>query len=275
MEAIKVPGSPKCILGESPVWYNGMLYFIDIKNGIIYSYDGKFSKLRQKDMVTFIVPAYNGLVFSKKNTINYINYNSGTEKTLFSMNLDDNIRFNDGKCDSIGRLFAGTMDINEKNPVASLYRIENNITEILSGITISNGTIWSPDGKTMYYIDSPTRKIRVFDYGIEKGTIKSERESIDVSYSPGVPDGMTIDSEGNLFVCFFGGSHVLKLDSSGKLKGEINVGAKNVSSCIFGGKDLNRLYITTAMDTSGNGGELFYIDLNITGIEGNPYKFMK
>ena len=89
--------------------------------------------------------------------------------------------------------------------------------------------------------DSPTKRIRVFNYDKNNSSIISEDKSIDVSFSPGVPDGMTIDSEDNLYVCFFGGSHVLDLDKNGKLIKEIKVSSKNVSSCVFGNDDLKTL----------------------------------
>ncbi|MEM0140387.1 MAG: SMP-30/gluconolactonase/LRE family protein [Ferroplasma sp.] len=275
MKANVVKGSPKCILGESPIWIKDTLYFIDIKKGMLYSYKDDFSSIKLGNMITFIVPAKNGIVFSTRSEIRYINMDTKEQKTLFSMDFDSNIRFNDGKCDSNGRLFAGTMDINEKNPVAALYKFDSGKSEVLKNITISNGTIWSPDNKTLYYIDSPTKKIRVFDYSIKNGNILNEKKSIDVSYSPGVPDGMTIDLDGNLYVCFFGGSHVLNINPDGKLINDIKVDAKNVSSCIFGGPELNKLYITTAMDANSMGGELFEFDSEAHGMNGNSFAFVE
>jgi len=275
MDADKIKNSMQCVLGESPIWLNNKLYYIDIKSGkIINYYNDVFKTIDLKEMITFIVPCNDNIVFSTKDKINYIDLNTEKVKNLFAMNFNENVRFNDGKCDINGVLFAGTMDMDEKNDIASLYRFDKNQKEILNKITISNGTIWNKNYDKMYYIDSPTKKIRVFDYDNKNSNIISENQSIDVSFSPGVPDGMTIDSEDNLYVCFFGGSHVLVLNKNGKLLNEIKVSSKNVSSCVFGNDDLKTLYITTAMDENGNGGYLYKHENNIEGTKSMEFKFL-
>jgi len=275
MEADKIKNSIQCILGESPIWLNNKLYYIDIKSGkIINYYNDVFKTINLKEMITFIVPCNDNIVFSIKDKIKYMDLNTKKVKNLFTMNFNNSVRFNDGKCDINGVLFAGTMDMNEKNDIASLYRFDKNQNEVLNKITISNGTIWNKNNDKMYYIDSPTKKIRVFNYDNKNSNIISEAQSIDVSFSPGVPDGMTIDSEDNLYVCFFGGSHVLVLNKNGKLLNEIKVGSKNVSSCVFGNDDLKTLYITTAMDENSNGGYLYKYENNIEGTESMEFKFL-
>ncbi len=274
MDADRIKNSLQSVLGESPVWLNNKLYYIDIKGGKIHSYNNNFGTIDLKEMITFIVPCNDNIVFSTKNSIKYMDLNTKKVKNLFTMNLQDGVRFNDGKCDVNGVLFAGTMDMKEKNNIASLYKFDKNVNEVLNKITISNGTIWNKDYDKMYYIDSPTKKIRVFSYDRNNSNIISEETGIDVSFSPGVPDGMTVDSMDNLYVCFFGGSHVLNFDRNGKLIKEIKVGSKNVSSCVFGGDDLKTLYITTAMDENGNGGYLYKYENNIEGTESMEFKFL-
>ncbi len=275
MDADRIKNSFQSILGESPVWLNNKLYYIDIKSGKIHSYyKNNFYTIDLKEIITFIVPCNDNIIFSTKNSIKYMDLETKKVKNLFTMDFPDRIRFNDGKCDINGVLFAGTMDIKEKNDIASLYRFDKNAKEALNKITISNGTIWNKNYDKMYYIDSPTKRIRVFNYDKNNSSIISEDKSIDVSFSPGVPDGMTIDSEDNLYVCFFGGSHVLDLDKNGKLIKEIKVSSKNVSSCVFGNDDLKTLYITTAMDENGNGGYLYKYENNIEGTLSMEYKFL-
>jgi len=140
------------------------------------------------------------------------------------------------------------MDMSEKNPTGSLYSFDGtSITRLLSGITISNGLTWSPDHKTFFYIDTPTREVKAFDYELETGAISSPRVAVRVHESLGWPDGMASDIQGNLWIAMWGGAQVTKWDpNTGKLLEQIPVPALNVSSCAFGGRDLNVLYITTA-----------------------------
>jgi sugar lactone lactonase YvrE len=273
MKAKEVKESPQAKLGESPVWKDGILYYVDILGGKIYSYNGNINTIGSDDIIPFIVPCADGLVYATKEDIKHMQFN-GSVTTLFHMQFKENVRFNDGKCDMNGVLYAGTMDMNEKNPDGSLYKFGSNEEKVLDGITISNGTIWDYNKKIMYYIDSPTRKIRVFDYDPINSSIISEKNSIDVSSFMGVPDGMTIDLEGNLYVAFHGGSCVMVFDSSSKVKRKIYVAAKNVDSCVFGGEDMKTLYITTAMDEKGNGGHLYKFVNDIPGIPSEPFKFI-
>ena len=273
MKAKVVGESPPSKLGESPVWKDGVLYYVDILEGKIYSYDGNIKVLHSDSMIPFIVPCNDGLVFATKDSIKHLIFKNDEVKMLFDMEFEPDIRFNDGKCDMKGVLFAGTMDMNEKEPSGSLYRLDDHVSRVLDGITISNGTIWDADKKIMYYIDSPTRKIRVFDYDTGNSSIIGERKSIDVSSFMGVPDGMTIDSVGNLYVAFHGGSCVVVFDDSGTVLRKIYVGAKNVDSCVFGGDDMKTLYITTAMDENGNGGHLYKIKNDVEGTPTAEFKF--
>jgi len=159
-----------------------------------------------------------------------------------------NIRFNDGKCDPVGRFTAGTMDLSEKDPIGALYSFNgSSVTRLLDGITISNGLTWSPDHKTFYYIDTPTREVRAFDYDLATGIMAAPRVAIYVPESLGWPDGMTSDMQGNLWIAMWGGAQVTRWNpNAGKLMEQIFVPAINVSSCIFGGANLNELYITSA-----------------------------
>ncbi len=272
MKAQKIDNCPISLLAESPIYLNNKFYWIDIKSGIMHSYDGDFQSFDMKEMITFIVPSKNNIVYSTKNSIKYFDIENNKSRDIFNLNFRENVRFNDGKCDASGRLYAGTMDMNEKNPDGSLYMFDSSYHEVLNNITISNGTIWSSDNKKMYYIDSPTKKIRVFDYDLKNGKILTETESIDVNFSSGVPDGMTIDSHDNIYVCFYGGGHVLAFDKNGRNIKEIELSVNNVSSCIFGGKNMDELFITTAKDCKGNGGEVYTYKNDIAGRPSYEYK---
>jgi len=140
------------------------------------------------------------------------------------------------------------MDMNEKDPTGSLYSCDGkSITKILGDVTISNGMAWSPNHKTFYYIDTPTREVRAFDYDLETGAIANSRKVIYVPESLGWPDGMTSDTQGNLWIAMWGGAKMTKWNpNTGELLEQIPVPAKNVSSCVFGGKNMNELYMTSA-----------------------------
>jgi sugar lactone lactonase YvrE len=163
------------------------------------------------------------------------------------------------------------------NNRASLYRLDHDlkINKMLDSITVSNGICWSIDKTKMYYIDTPSMKVMVFDYDDETGNISNEKTAVEIPEGMGGPDGMTIDSEGNLWICLWGGACVGCFDpKTGELVRRIDVPAKNVTSCAFGGKDLKTLFITTASISMSPedsikyplAGNLFAIDLNVKGV---------
>ena len=150
------------------------------------------------------------------------------------------------------------------------------VTRLLDGVTISNGLAWSPNHKTFYYIDTPTREIKAFDYDLATGQIANPRVAIYVPKSLGWTDGMTSDTDGNLWIAMWGGAQVTKWNpNTGKLLEQIPVPALQTSSCVFGGRDMNELYITSARKGMSEenlkkyplSGGLFKI---ITNVEGMP-----
>jgi sugar lactone lactonase YvrE len=158
-------------------------------------------------------------------------------------------RFNDGKCDPAGRFLAGSMDDAEIEASGSLYALasDGSVRTLLTGTRISNGLTWSPDYRTFYFIDTPTRLVMAYDYDLASGEIANPRPAITVPPRLGWPDGMTSDLEGMLWVAMWGGAKLTRWDpSTGSLLAEIAVPALNVSSCCFGGPDLTDLYVTSA-----------------------------
>ena len=141
------------------------------------------------------------------------------------------------------------MDFGTTNPTASLYRVDpdGKATKMLDSITISNGIVWTSDRKTMYYIDTPTRQIRAYDYDNASGNISNERVAVNVPDTLGFPDGMAIDEEDMLWVGMWNGDCVARFNpKTGQLVSKIEVPAHNVTACAFGGENLDTLYITTA-----------------------------
>jgi sugar lactone lactonase YvrE len=142
------------------------------------------------------------------------------------------------------------MDMKEKEATGALYRLEGSTVErMLPNVTISNGIGWSPDDATMYYIDTPTRKVSAFDYDIDRGLMGRRRTAFDFSSQEGVPDGMAVDEEGMLWVAHWGGSKVSRCNPrTGEVVDQVFVPALNVSSCCFGGTRMDELYVTTARE---------------------------
>ncbi len=240
----------KAALGEGPVWdaRTQSLYWIDILNKRIYANGDVL--LESDETIGCLAPRKSGgLVFTQRFSFWTCESDSHQLTMLSALeNEPSDNRFNDGKCDPRGRFLAGTMDMSEKDPNGSLYSFDGKtVTRLLTGITISNGLTWSPDQKTLYYIDTPTHKVMAFDYDLETGTVANPRMAVRVPDEFGWPDGMTSDMQGNLWVAMWGGAQVTKWDpATGQLLERIPVPAKNVSSCVFGGRNLNELYLTSA-----------------------------
>jgi sugar lactone lactonase YvrE len=187
-----------------------------------------------------------------------------------------NNRFNDGKCDPRGRFLAGTMDHTEQETSGALYSLspDGKLTRLLKQVRISNGIAWAPDGTTMYFIDTPTRDVLAFDYDLDTGQIMNTRAIIHFEKTFGWPDGMTSDSDGNLWIAMWGGARISQWKPDGTLLAQFGVAAKNVTSCVFGGPRMNELFITTAlvgMDRAEfkkypQAGGVFRMETNVTGM---------
>ena len=274
----------KSELGEGPSWdsKNGVLYWVDIFRGIVHVYDPDESKdkvVRAGRYVSSVVPRRSGGVAV---TLQHGFYTLDMEREKPSLlaEVEENLarnRFNDGKCDPTGRFWAGTMDIEEKSPLGALYVLEGGkgVKKVLEGVTISNGLGWSPDKRTMYYIDTPTRRVFAFDYSERTGEIENRRTAIDMSDQPGSPDGMAVDEEGMIWVAHWGGGRVTRFDPrTGKALEHAEMPASQVTSCCFGGEGLRQLYVTTARAGLGpdavtrepQAGGLFMIEADVRGL---------
>jgi len=253
----------KATLGEGPVWVSKrqILYWVDILNKRIYADADVIAEL--DEFIGCIAPRQRGgLILALSGVVSEANHADEGRFSFASLNLNPlhetflsaladepaNNRFNDGKCDPRGRFVAGTMDINEKDATGSLYSFDGeSITRLLSNITISNGMTWSVDYKTFYYIDTPTREVMAFDYDLGTGAIANPRVAVRVPESLGWPDGMTSDTQGNLWIAMWGGAQITKWNpNTGQLLEQVPVPAIQPSSCVFGGKNMNELFITSA-----------------------------
>jgi sugar lactone lactonase YvrE len=240
-------------LGEGPAWdaRTQTLYWVDIYGKRIHRYqDGEDRSVQLDDMPGCLAPRPNGhLIAAVRGKITDLEPESGKATLLSAFDEEPATnRVNDGKCDPAGRLLVGTMDNKEKEASGCLYSFDGKtLSRLLTGIRISNGLAWSPDSKTMYYIDTPTRQVQAFDYDLASGRIANPRLAVGIPEPLGWPDGMTSDTEGNLWIAMWGGAQVTKWDpNTGTLLDQIPVPALHTSSCVFGGTDMNELFITSA-----------------------------
>jgi len=246
----------KALHGECPLW--------DDKEKVLYWIDGagqkihRFNPLSEEDTyletgqcVGCIALKEDGeLIAALHHGLYFVNFEK--EEMTFIIDPEEDLpqnRFNDGKCDALGRLWVGTMSVDgavEKS--GSLYKIEKGkVIKVISNITISNGIAWSEDNQTIYYIDSPTKEIAAFDFDLIEGRISNKRIAVKIPEGEGIPDGMTIDENNYLWIAHWGGEKVSKWDPINRRKlDELKIPAMNVSSCTFGGENMDELYITTA-----------------------------
>jgi sugar lactone lactonase YvrE len=245
----------KLSLGEGSVWNpaENKLYWVDIEGKAFHIYDPDSKKDIQFPVghrIGTVVPVKGGgALVALQNGIFKISTTTGKLDFILNPLPDSAIRFNDGKCDPAGRFWVGSMALDSRKRGASLYRLDKNKTihKMLDSVTISNGIVWTADKKTMYYNDTPTMTVQAFDYNNETGNISNKRIAVRIPQRIGAPDGMTIDKEGKLWIALWGGNAVGRFDPvSGALMQKISVPAPNVSSCAFGGKNLETLFITTA-----------------------------
>jgi sugar lactone lactonase YvrE len=190
----------------------------------------------------------------------------------------DGFRFNDAATDSRGRFWVGTLnEANPKGPDGELYclQADGSCQVMDKNITVANGTGWSPDRKTMYFTDTFRYTVYAYDYDADAGTITNRRTFVQTSPDAGLPDGLTVDSEGFVWSAFWGGWKVVRYNPEGKVDREYRVPVPNPSSCAFGGKRLDELYITTAYlglsqeekDRSPQSGDLFCLKAGIVGMD--------
>lgn len=243
----------KAELGEGAIWdaARALLYWVDIDGCSVHVYDPAANSDRAVDVgeqVGTVVPrASGGLVLALKHGFAHLELPSGKLGRICDpeRGISDN-RFNDGKCDPAGRFWAGTMG---KGGSGRFYCLFPDLVArpMLEGVTTSNGIAWGLDAKTMYYIDTPTHKIDAFDYDLGTGAIGNRRTVVTVPNEMGHPDGMTIDADGKLWVALWDGWSVKRWDpENGELLASIPVPAARVTSCAFGGPNLDELYITSA-----------------------------
>jgi len=282
MLTIKPVGERKSKWGEGSIWWQGALYYVDIEGHLVVRYDpadGSEKSWNVGQRVGTVVPRESGgLVIAGDHGLYFLDEETGTLTAIADPEPDkpDN-RFNDGKCAPDGRFFAGTISLVKKTGDARLYRLDPDLTlhEAFGPVTNSNGIIWSADGKIVYYIDTPRKEVLAFDY--EDGHLRNMRGVVSTQHLSWSPDGMTIDTDGNLWVAFcHGGCVICYSPVTGEEIRRVEIPALETTSCAFGGPDLADLYVTTGVHGSIEeelGGRLFVIKgLGVKGLPANAFE---
>ncbi|GEO26014.1 regucalcin-like protein [Alicyclobacillus acidoterrestris] len=244
----------KAVVGEGPVWdaAKKCLYWVDIVRHHVHVYDplsGQDEIIDVGDYVGAVVPRKRGgLVAVLSDGFYHLDLSTKqlTRLAAVEAEIPDN-RFNDGKCDAAGRFFAGTLPFSEDRPTGALYCLEPDlrVRKVLDGLTIANGLGWSPDNTRMYFIDTPTREVVMFDYDLTTGSLSNRRTAVRIE--DGFPDGMTVDAQGMIWVAHWEGWKVSRWNPfTGERLMELALPVSCVTACTFGGSNLDELYITSA-----------------------------
>jgi len=277
------------LLGEGPTWdcAEGVLYWVDIKRPALFRWSpmgGQTGLWPMPLPVGFASPAQSGgMVFGDMNGFGFLDLTTGEITRIGDPESDlPQNRFNDGKVDRSGRVWAGTMNDQGPEPTGSLYRLDldGSINQMATGFVCSNGLGWSPDDRTMYFTDSMVRAIWSYDFDPATGALGERRVFATLAENDGVPDGLTVDSEGFIWSAVWDGWRVIRYAPDGSIDCTVRMPVQRPSSCMFGGPDLTTLYITSACGELGwdalrNGplaGSLFAVSTNVAGLPEVPFR---
>jgi sugar lactone lactonase YvrE len=272
---------PPAQLGEGPRWdaQTGTLLWVDILGRRLHRYDpGRACDdwVQLDELVSAALPRASGHpLLGLPDGFYEVDGRKLSRLVPLEADRPEN-RTNDAACDPEGRLWAGTMALDERTPSGGLYRIDADltVTRVLDGTTISNGLGWGPGGDRFYFIDSPTRRIDVFDYDAAAGAIDNRRPFAAVAVEGAVPDGLAVDAEGCIWVALHGGWGLHRYSPGGELVAEVRLPVAKVTSCCFGGTDLRDLYVTTRRESLSErelqqqplAGVLFRLDVGVAGL---------
>ena len=273
------------ILGEVPLWSTEeqALYWVDVKNPTIHRYDPKTRRRRHWLIETEIgsigLAGKDRLVAGLRTGLHYVDLETGAIEPICDPEgggrFNEN-RLNDGKMDRAGRFWCGSMQDPGHAPVGTLYRFsaDGKWSTAERKIRIPNALSWSPDDRTMYFSDSATNQIRAYDFDLASGEIANPRTFATVPEGLGHPDGATVDADGFVWSAHIFGGRITRYDPDGRVERVIELPVPQVTSCAFGGSDLETLYVTTAsmhMDRAALAaaplaGALFAVDVGVRGL---------
>lgn len=274
-------------LGEGPCWHarRQSLWWVDITGSRIMEAPlsgGAVRELALPQMPGAIVVTRRGdFLGALREGFFRIDPESGALVPVASAPGHDprEFRFNDGKVDPQGRFWAGTLALDFRPQQSFLYRLDaaGGVAMVRRGISISNGLAWAPDGRTLYYVDSPTRLVQRFDYDPVSGALSEPAVAFVLGSGDGFPDGCSMDVEGCLWLAHWGAAKLTRWDPrTGRCLQTVRLPVRNVTSCAFGGPKLDQLFITTAKDDENpspepEAGYVFRLDPGVSGLPVTEY----
>jgi sugar lactone lactonase YvrE len=250
---VEAVGDVTALLGEGPYWVpeDDCLLWVDIRRGQLHRTYFPSGETVTLDLgaASAAFPAVAGgiLTAGGSKLALHLPAERGEQwstRVIAEVPAREGVRFNDAGVDPAGRVWVGSMHMGETEPIGQLLRLDHGgvLTVVVDGITVSNGLGWSPDGSRMYYVDSPVRRVDVFDYDPATGRADHRRPFADLSAFDGVPDGLTVDADG----CVWGGGVLRRLAPDGSQDSVVAVPVSQPTSCAFGGPGMTDLYVTTA-----------------------------
>ncbi|MGH2693377.1 MAG: SMP-30/gluconolactonase/LRE family protein [Actinomycetota bacterium] len=249
----------KTQIGECPLWdpRAQLLRFVDIEERALHAYhpeSGELCTIRLPEAIGFVALARDrSVVVGLENGVHRLDLEREELELIVAVEEDQPTRINDGRCDPAGRLWFGTLAADMTAGAGSLYRLgSDGLERVVSGATISNGLDWSPDGRTLYYVDTLAPTITAFPFSVESGELGKPRRF--ASFAPseqfpppsGLPDGLCVDASGGVWVAMLGAGELRCYRPDGTLARTVTVPTSLVTSCGFGGASLDVLYATSA-----------------------------
>ena len=253
--AVELVLDARADLGEGPRWdpAHQRLLWVDIMRGRVHAFTPSTGACRNvavgQPVGALACRSDGSLVLAVAGGFARLDLESQSFEMQAAVEADrPQNRMNDGACDGAGRFWAGTMALDEGPGAGALYRLDPDLTvhTMLTGVSISNGLDWSLDGRRMYYVDSPTRRIDVLDFDLATGSIANRRTFVEVPADAGVPDGLTVDAAGFVWLALWGGAALRRYAPDGTLERVVPLPVTHPTSCAFGGAGLDELYVTSA-----------------------------
>lgn len=275
-------------LGESPVWdmLTRTLFYIDITAGEIHAIQGHPTPrliYRSTHRIGALAMTNDGnLIFTEDTQVALFNFAQGkVVGRCRAASTIPSFRYNDGACDLQGRFITGMMDEAHSAESGSLHCYGHALqkTEVLRGMGLPNGIAWSDMGETVYYVDSVARAIHQANWCAENATLHNPRLLTETPYELGRPDGLALDTAGNIWVCQFNGSCLLQYSADGRLLQKIDLPVPRPTSCCFGGEGLLTLFITSAkfgmtqqdLRRFPQAGDIFSLPVSVAGLAVNRF----
>ena len=266
---------PVAYHGEGPVWSTrwGGLRWVDMLAGDVLSLgaDGRVVRRHVAAVAAAVRPRRAGGAVIGIERGFALEDAEGVVTALDPVWADPSVRMNEGACDPEGRFYCGSMAYDQRPGAAMLYRLDpdRSVRVVLSGVTVSNGVDWSPDASLVYYNDTATYRVDVFDYDPVRG-LADRRPFVDLTDEQLRPDGLTVDADGGVWVALSNGGSVRRYTSEGRLDEVVGLPARKVTACTFGGAALDQLFVTTSREGLKPGedplaGALFRADVGVAG----------